>query len=93
MQADVTLTMRMAVMIEVPALLLVELKNTWMNGYPVGELIAVIMSPTTKQKVMIITKPMAPLTPAAHMMALGSTRDASLISSDICTAESAPKRV
>lgn len=46
-----------------------------------------------KQKVITITNPKEPFMTAAHMMALGRTIDASLISSDICTAESAPIRV
>lgn len=49
--------------------------------------------PMVKQKVMTMIKPSEPLTLAAHTMALGSTMEASLISSDMCTAESAPIRV
>jgi hypothetical protein len=45
MQADVMLTIRIAVIIDVPALELVALKKTWMNGYPVGVSIIAKMSP------------------------------------------------
>ncbi len=64
-----------------------------MNGYPVADWTMSKTLPRQKQNVMIIMKPIVPLMPAAHMIALGRTREASLISSDMCTAESAPMRV
>ncbi len=64
-----------------------------MNGYPVGVSRISKTLPRVKQKVIIITNPRDPLIVAAHIMALGSTIEASLISSDMCTAESAPIKV
>ena len=49
--------------------------------------------PRVKQNVITIINPREPLTLAAHIIALGRTIEASLISSDICTAESAPIKV
>jgi len=75
--------MMIAVIMHVPALLCVTLKKTWMNGYPVGDSIMSMTLPKQKQNVMIMMKPMVPLIPAAHIIALGRTREASLISSDM----------
>jgi hypothetical protein len=68
-------------------------KKTWMNGYPVGDARMVVGSPNVKQKVMVMMNPSVPLMAAEVIMARGSTREASLISSAICTAESAPSKV
>jgi len=92
-QAEVMLTIKIAVMMHVPALLCVTLKKTWIKGYPVGDWMMSKTLPRQKQKVMIMMKPIVPLIPAAHIMALGRTKEASLISSDIWTAESAPMSV
>lgn len=49
-------------------------------------------SPTTMQKVTIMTKPRAPFTMAVHTMACGSDLEASLSSSDMWVAESGPMK-
>jgi len=64
-----------------------------MKGYPVGEKMMSRALPRVKQNVMVMMNPIAPFTVAAVMIALGSTTEASLISSAMCTAESAPIRV
>lgn len=51
------------------------------------------MLPRVKQKLITITKPRVPFMLAAHTIAFGRVRDASLTSSDICAAESAPIKV
>jgi hypothetical protein len=53
----------------------------------------VVGLPNVKQKVMVMMKPRVPLIAAEVIIARGSTREASLISSAMCTAESAPSRV
>ena len=49
--------------------------------------------PRVKQKVITMMNPRVPFRLAAQMIAFGRTIEASLISSDICTAESAPIKV
>ena len=49
--------------------------------------------PRVMQKVIIITNPREPFMLAAHIIAFGRVREASLISSDMCAAESAPIKV
>lgn len=93
MHADVMLIMIKAVRIDAPAYELVELKNTWMKGYPVGVSMMVVRSPRQKAKVMVMIHPRLPLKKADVMMARGRVTAASLISSDMCTAESAPSKV
>jgi hypothetical protein len=64
-----------------------------MKGYPVGVSMIVKRSPKQKAKVIVIIHPRAPLKSADVIMARGRVTAASLISSDICTAESAPSKV
>lgn len=49
--------------------------------------------PRVKQKLMTMTNPREPFKLAAQIIARGRVSEASLISSDICAAESAPIRV
>lgn len=49
--------------------------------------------PKVKLKLMTMTKPRVPFKIAAHKIALGRVREASLISSDMWAAESAPIKV
>jgi hypothetical protein len=49
--------------------------------------------PKVMQKVITITNPREPFIPAAHIIAFGRVREASLISSDMWAAESAPIKV
>lgn len=65
---------------------------TSMKGYPVAESSAVSGSPSIIMKVMIMTKPMPPLTYAVHIIALGRLREASLSSSAMYVAASGPTK-
>lgn len=59
----------------------VAFKKTAMNGKPVGEFKAASASPTQKQNVISMTKPVIPFKTRVQAMPNGKTRDASLISS------------
>lgn len=59
----------------------VALRKTWMNGKPVSDSSTASMSPTQNANVIIITKPVDPLRINVQTMPMGSTRDASRISS------------
>ena len=48
--------------------------------------------PKVKQKVTSIAKPRVPFRTAVHIIASGNIREASLISSDMCVAESGPMK-
>lgn len=64
-----------------------------MKGYPVGVSRISSRFPSVKQKVITMIKPRVPFSEAAQMIALGRTIEASLTSSDMWTAESAPIKV
>jgi hypothetical protein len=61
-----------------------------MYGCPVGVSITLSKSPRVMQKVIINTRPNAPLMNVVQIMVLGICLDASLSSSDMWTAASAP---
>ena len=79
-------------MTEAPTCDFVVLWKTWMKGIISGFDKIFSTSPRQKQKVTSITKPREPFNAAVHIMAKGSVREASLISSDMCVAESGPMR-
>lgn len=84
------------IMIDVNALAaaidLVPLENTSMNAKPVGVLRAASISPRQNKNVRSIPKPMAPLIARLEIITLGKVLEASLNSSDMCVAASAPRR-
>ena len=61
-----------------------------MKAYPVSEFNAASTSPISMTNVQSMTKPIAPLTAAVHIIANGSVLDASRSSSLIWVAESGP---
>ncbi len=64
--------------------------KTQMNGYPEGSLIAALTSVIAKRRTMRKTRPRRALMPKLHIIALGTARPASRVSSDMCAAQSEP---
>ena len=64
-----------------------------MKAYPVFEPSALSRSPITITKVQMVTKPIAPLMAAVHIMASGNVLDASRSSSLMWVAESGPMKL
>lgn len=61
----------------------VALRKTWMKGKPVSDSSTLSMSPTQNANVIIIIKPVDPLRISVQTIPIGSTRDASRISSAV----------
>ena len=84
---------KMTIKTDVPASDFVALKNTCTNGMISGFARMSSMLPRQKQNVTSMAKPRVPLSTAVHIIARGSTQEASLISSAMCVAESGPMNV
>ena len=82
----------MEVITEVPTFELVAMKKVCTKGITSGFERMVPTSPRQKQKVTSMTKPRVPLIRHVQIIARGSTKEESLISSDMCTAESGPMK-
>lgn len=82
----------MAVITEVPTFELVAMKKVCTKGITSGLERMSSTFPMQKQNVTSMTKPRVPLRRQVQTIARGSTKEESLISSDMCTAESGPMK-